>query len=99
MFKWPVIVLLALPNLGFFILLMSLEETLSPITKGKLSITLSSYSCQSKFVGKALKFLTITEIPASFRCNLLLFNSIRARDGFIQPIFYKRFDCFSLQIR
>ena len=96
MFKWPIIVLLALPNLGFFISLMSLEETLSPITKGELSLTLSSYSRQSKFVGKALKFVTITEIPASFICNLLLFNSLRARDGFIQPIFYKRFDCFSL---
>ena len=23
-------------------------------------------------------------------------NSLRARDGFIQPIFYKRFDCFNL---
>ena len=23
-------------------------------------------------------------------------NSLRARDGFIQPIFYKMFDCFSL---
>ena len=23
-------------------------------------------------------------------------DSLRARDGFIQPIFYKRFDCFSL---
>ena len=23
-------------------------------------------------------------------------NSLRARDGFIQPIFYNRFDCFSL---
>ena len=82
-----------------YVSLMSLEETLSPITKGELSLTLSSYSRQSKFVGKALKFLTITEIPASFICNLLLFNSLRARDGFIQPIFYKRFDGFSLQIR
>ena len=26
-------------------------------------------------------------------------NSLEARDGFIQPIFYKRFDHFSLQIR
>ena len=26
-------------------------------------------------------------------------NSLRARDGFIQPTFYKRFDCFSLQIK
>ena len=25
--------------------------------------------------------------------------SLGARDGFIQPIFYKRFDRFSLQIR
>ena len=34
MFKWPIIVLFALSNLCFFILMMSLEETLSPITKG-----------------------------------------------------------------
>ena len=44
-FKWPIIALLALSNLCFFILLMSLEETLPPITKGELSLTLSSYSC------------------------------------------------------
>ena len=62
--KWPIIVLLALSNLYFFILLMKLEETLSPITKGELSLTLSSYFCQSKSVRKALKFLTSTEIPA-----------------------------------
>ena len=71
MFKWPIIVLLALSNLCFYILIMSTEETLSPITKGKLPLTLSSYSCQSKFVRKFLKFLISTEIPASFRCNLL----------------------------
>ena len=76
MFKWPIIVLLALSSLCFFILLMSLEETLSPITKGELSRTLSSYSCQPKFVRKALKFLTSAEIPASFKCNLLLFKSL-----------------------
>ena len=76
MFKWPIIVLFALSSLCFFILMMSLEETLSPITKGKLSIALSSNSCQSKFVRKALKFLTSTEVPASFRCNLLLFKCI-----------------------
>ena len=80
MFKWPIIVLysitLLLPNLCFLILSMSLEETLSPITKGELFLTLSSYSCQSKFVRKALKFLTSTEIPTSFRCNLLLFKCL-----------------------
>ena len=43
---------------------------LLPITKGDLSLTLSSYSCQSRFIRKILK--TCTEIPASFRCNLLL---------------------------
>ena len=31
MFKWPIIVLLALSNLCFSTLMMSLEETLSPI--------------------------------------------------------------------
>ena len=66
------IVLFALSNLCFFILMMSLEETLPPITEAELSLTLSSYFCQSKFVRKALKFLKSTEIPASFRCNLLL---------------------------
>ena len=66
MFKWPIIVLLALPNLCFFVLMMSLEETLSPVAKGELSLTLSSYSCQSKFVRKTLKFITSAEIPASF---------------------------------
>ena len=66
MFKWPVIVLYALSNLCFFILMISLEGTLSPITKGEFPLTLSSYSCQSKFVRKALKFLTSTEIPESF---------------------------------
>ena len=74
MFKWTIIVLPALFNLCFFILMMPLEETLSPITKGELTLTLSSYSCQSKFVRKTLKFLTSAEIPASFRCNLLLFK-------------------------
>ena len=32
--------------------------------------------CQSKFVRKFLKFLTSTEIPASFRSNLLLFQCL-----------------------
>ena len=54
--------------------MMSLEGTLSPIAKGEFPLTLSSYSCQSKFVRKALKFLTSTEIPASFKCYLLLFK-------------------------
>ena len=67
MFKWPIIVLAALSNLCFFILMMSLEETLSPITKGELSLALSSCSCQSKLVRNALKFLTSTEraLPAT----------------------------------
>ena len=69
-------VLFALSNLCFFILMMLLEETLSPITKGKLPLTLSSYFCQSKFLRKVLKFVTSTEIPASFRCNLLLFKCL-----------------------
>ena len=73
MFKWPIIVLLPLSNHCFFILLMSLEETLSAIIKGELSLMLS-YSCPSPFVRKALRFLTSTEIPASFRCNLLFFK-------------------------
>ena len=72
MLKWPIIVLLALSNLCFFILMISLEETLSPIIKEELSFTLSSYFCQSKFVRKVLKL----EIPASFRCNLLLFKCL-----------------------
>ena len=55
MFKWPITLLFALSNLCFFTLMMSLEETLSAITKRELSLTLSSYSCQSKFVRKALK--------------------------------------------
>ena len=63
MFKWPTIVLFALSSLCFLILMMSLEETLSPITKGELSLTLSSYSRQSKFVRNALKFLTSIEMP------------------------------------
>ena len=53
--------------------MISLEETLPPITNGELILILSSYSCQSKFARKALKFVKSTEIPASFRCNLLLF--------------------------
>ena len=59
--------------------MMSLEETLSPTAKGELPLTFSSYSYQSKFVRKALKFqtqITNTEIPESFRYNLLLFNSL-----------------------
>ena len=76
MFKWPIIVLFALFILCFFILMMSLKETLSPVTKEELSLTPSSYFCQSKFVRKALKFLTSTEIPASFRGNLLLFKCL-----------------------
>ena len=55
---------------------MSLEETLSPITKGELSLTLSSYSCQSKIIRKTLKFFASTEISPSFRCNLLLFKRL-----------------------
>ena len=62
MFKWPVIVLPALSNLCFFILLMPLEEILLPNTKGELLLTLSSYSCQSKFITKTLKFFTNAEI-------------------------------------
>ena len=76
MFKWPIIVLFALSNLFFFIPMMSLKETLPPITEGELPLTLSTYFCQSKFIRKALKFLTSTEIPASFRCNLLLFKCL-----------------------
>ena len=45
----------------YCISLMSLEETLSPITNGELSLTLSSYSCQSKLVRNALKFVPSTE--------------------------------------
>ena len=41
--------------------------------KRRLPLTPSWYFCQSKFVRKALKFLTSIEIPA-FRCNLLLFK-------------------------
>ena len=41
MIKWPITVLFALANFCFFILLMSFKETLSPITKAKLSLTLS----------------------------------------------------------
>ena len=48
MFKWPIIVLFAMSNICFFILMMSLEETLLPITKGELPLTL------------ALKFLKST---------------------------------------
>ena len=73
MFKWPIIVLFALSNLCFFNLMMSLEETLRPITNGELQLTLSSCFCQSKFARKALKFLRSTEIP---RCNLLLFKCL-----------------------
>ena len=72
MFKWSI----ALSNLCIFILMMSLEEKLSPTTKVKWSLTLSSYPCQSKFVKKALKFLTSTKISASIRCNLLLFKCL-----------------------
>ena len=43
-------------NLCFLVLMMSLEGALSRITDRELSLALSSYSCQSKFVGKALKF-------------------------------------------
>ena len=56
--------------------MMSLKEKLPPITKGEFPLTLSSYFCQPKFVRKALKFLTSTETPASFRCNPLLFKSL-----------------------
>ena len=76
MFKWPVIVLPALSNLCFFILLMPLEEILLPNTKGELLLTLSSYSCQSKFITKTLKFFTNAEIPTSFKCNLILFKCL-----------------------
>ena len=63
MFKWTIIVLLALTNLCFFILVMPLEEALSPITKRELSHSQSIFIslnnlCQSKFVKKALKILT-----------------------------------------
>ena len=71
MFKWPIFVLFPLSNLCFFILIMPLEETLSPVTKGELPLTLSLYFRQSKFVRKAIKSLISTEIPATFRCNLL----------------------------
>ena len=32
----------------------------------------------------------------SIEINLFKHVSLRPRDGFIQPIFYKGFDCFSL---
>ena len=73
MFKSPTVLLLALSHFCFFILMMTLEETLSPITKGELSLTLFLYSCQSKFVRKFLKSL---EIPVSFTSNLLLFQCL-----------------------
>ena len=65
-FNWPIIALFILSNLCFFILLMSLEETLSPITKRKLSLTLSLYSFQLKFVRKVSKFLRSKERPVLF---------------------------------
>ena len=70
MFKWPIIVLFALPNLCFFILMMSLEKTIYPITKGGLPLSLSPYFYPFKFVRKALKFLTNTERPTSFRSRI-----------------------------
>ena len=76
MIKWPITVLFALANFCFFILLMSFKETLSPVTKAKLSLTLSSNFYQSKFIRKTLKFLTNMEIPVSFTCNLLLFKCL-----------------------
>ena len=76
MFKWPIIVLLALPNLCFFILLMPLEEILLPNTTAELLLTLSSYSYQSKFITKTLKFFTNAEISTLFRCNLLLIKCL-----------------------
>ena len=45
---------------------MSLEETLSSITKRKLSLTLSLYSFQLKFVRKVSKFLRSKERPVLF---------------------------------
>ena len=42
MFKWPIIVLLALSYLCFFIVMMPLEETLSPIRKAELSLSIST---------------------------------------------------------
>ena len=45
---------------------MSLEETLSPITKRKLSLTLTLYSFQLKFVRKVSKFLRSKERPVLF---------------------------------
>ena len=38
----------------------------------------------------------LTYKSAKLTCYSILKNSLRARDGFIQPIFYKRFYCFSL---
>ena len=43
MFKWTIIVLLALTNLCFFILVMPLEETLSPQVSLWIYITVGNY--------------------------------------------------------
>ena len=41
-------------------------------------------------------FISSTLLNTKFFSSEIQINSLRARDGLIQPIFYKRFDCFSL---
>ena len=55
----------------------------------------SSYSCQSKFLRKAWKSLTSTEIPALFKCKLLAFKCL---SGFILLAFTKYW-CFRELLR
>ena len=51
--------------------MMSLEETISPITLPYLGILVIQ-----NVLEKLKNFLKSIEIPASFRCNLLLFKCL-----------------------
>ena len=52
----------------------------------------SQYAFELAYKFKDVSFLNQLEY---LREQVTFYYSLRARDGFVQPIFYKRFDCFS----
>ena len=58
----------------------------------KIEILAQVYSCDLCEVSKNTFSYRTPPVAASVYDH----NSLRARDEFIQPIIYKRFDCFSL---
>ena len=77
MFKWPIIVILEFFTLCCLVFLISFKKASAPFKERELLPFWIPWSISySKLVKKALKFLTRTETPVSFKCSLLLLKCL-----------------------